>query len=111
MLGHITMLRTTGDCSVSIASSVYVVSGQPASVSTSFCVAVQGMSGDYDSASAAVSEARQAFHDAAEGERAAFIAAGADAKLAKRISVENTEQGGVILRVRSCLHQQTLPYI
>jgi len=46
-----------------------------------------------------VAEARQALDDAAEGERAAFVAAGADGKLAKRICVEDTEEG-VVLRVR-----------
>ena len=45
-------------------------------------------------------EARQALDDAAERERAAFVADGADAKLAKRICVEHTEDG-IVLRVRS----------
>lgn len=64
------------------------------------CVPCQGVSGEYDAASATVLAARQALDEAAEGERAAFVAAGADAKLAKRISVENTEEGGVVMRVR-----------
>jgi len=60
----------------------------------------QGASSEYDAATAAVAEARQALDDAAEGERAVFVAAGADAKLAKRICVEDTEEG-VVLRVRT----------
>ena len=72
--------------------------GGPTSADTS-SYARQGASSEYDAATAAVSAARQALDDAADGERAAFVAAGADAKLARRICVEDTEEG-IVLRVR-----------
>ena len=68
---------------------------------TVLAVLMQGVSRQYDAAVEAVSAARQALDDAAEGERRAFAAAGADAKLVGRICVEDTEEG-VVLRVRCC---------
>ena len=62
--------------------------------------ALQGASSEYDAATATVSAARQVLDGAADGERAAFVFAGADSKLAKRICVEDTEEG-VVLRVRT----------
>ena len=59
----------------------------------------QGVSGEYDAASAAVSAARQVLNDSAEDERAAFSAAGAEGRLANRICIEHAEDG-VVLRVR-----------